>query len=56
MLPIEIILALELTANQNMMKDLCFEFLSKILSSTLTLRRRITQIDVSQPLFGFIKF
>ena len=37
-LPIEIILALELTTNHNVMKELRFEFLSRILTCTLTVR------------------
>ena len=34
-LPIEIILALELTINQNVMNWLCFQFLSRILTCSL---------------------
>ena len=56
MLPVEIILTLELITNQNVMKGLCFEFLSRILTCILTLRRRIMLIYVFQLLFGFAKF
>ena len=38
MLPIEISFALELTTNQNVIKGLCLEFPSRILTCTLTLR------------------
>ena len=44
MLAIEIILALTLTANQNVMKVLCFEFLSKIFTCSLTLRALLSEI------------
>ena len=55
-LPIEIILALDLTTDQNVMKESCFEFLFRIFTCTLSLRRRITQIYVLQLLFDFFKF
>ena len=39
-LPIEIILALEIKTNENLMKELCFKFLSRNLIYNLTLRGR----------------
>ena len=41
MLPVESILALESATNQNVMKKPCFEFLSRVLTFTLTLTRWI---------------
>ena len=51
-LPIEIIFAFELKANQNFMKGLFFEFLSRILIPTLTFLRRITYIYIFKLLFS----
>ena len=55
MLPIEMILALELKINQNLMKGLCFDFPYKISISTLTLRRQIAQIYIFKLQFSFFK-
>ena len=41
-LSIEMILALELTKNQNVMNGVRLEFLSRILTCKLTVRRHIT--------------
>ena len=45
-LPIEIILDLKLKIIQNVMKGKCFKILSRIVTSTLTFKRRITSIYV----------
>ena len=46
MLPIEVILAFELITNQNVMKRLCFEFLSRILTGTLQLNLVVKIIPI----------
>ena len=47
MLLIDIIFELQVTTNQNVIKDPCFEFLSRILTCTLTLSRQILVIRFS---------
>ena len=49
--PNEIMLALKLKKNQNVMKGPCFEFVSRILTCTLTLRQRLKLLYFSQLLF-----
>ena len=57
MLPVEMILALELTTNQNVnvKKEPCLEFISIVLIDSLTVRQPMVQIYVFQRVFGFAK-
>ena len=55
MLPIEMVLALELTTNQNVMKGPCSEFVLSGLIGSLTVRQPMVQIYVFQRIFGFAK-